>query len=65
MKVGDVVRLKVDGRVGLVIDRIRRAVPDGNPNGDFMIDYWHRVLFGEETMVVKERWALEVISEYR
>jgi hypothetical protein len=65
MKVGDMVKLRSNGKIGLVVDRFRRSEPDGNPNGDFMISYRYRVLFGEEAMMIRNTAALEVISESR
>ena len=65
MKVGDVVKLKVNGKIGLVTDRIRRTEADGNPNGDFVIYYVHRVQFGEQSMVIKNHSSVEVINENR
>ena len=65
MKVGDVVKLRSNGKIGLVIDRFTRSEPDGNPNGDFMVCYRYRVLFGEETMIIQNGVSVEVISESR
>ncbi len=65
MKVGDMVKLRSNGKIGLVVDRFRRSEPDGNPNGDFMISYRYRVLFGEKTMMIRNAGSVEVVSEYR
>ena len=65
MKIGDAVKLRTSGQVGLVIDISRRAVPDGNPNGDFTFEYRYKVLFGEEAMVIRNRSSLEVINANR
>ncbi len=63
MKVGDVVKLRSNGKIGLVVDRYKRSVSDGNPNGDFMIYYRYRVLFGEEEMMIQNRGSVEVVNE--
>jgi hypothetical protein len=65
MQVGDAVRLRADGRVGLVIARLSRPEPDGNPNGDFTISYRYRVLFGEKTMMIRNARSVEIINESR
>ena len=65
MKVGNIVRERCSGRVGLVIEKYRRAEADGNPNGDFTISYQYKVLFGTETAMVRNTRALEVINESR
>ncbi len=65
MKVGDVIKLRSNGKVGLVIAKYRRAEPDGNPNGDFTISYRYKALFGTETMIIHNRSSVEVISENR
>ena len=48
MKVGDAVRFKKTGRIGLVVDCFRRCIPDGNPNGDFNIEYRYKIACGED-----------------
>ena len=63
MKIGDVVKLRSDGRVGLVTERFRRTVPDGNPNGDYTVYYVHRVVFDSETMMIRNAGSVEVINE--
>ena len=65
MKVGDVVKELCSGQVGLVIERYRRAEPDGNPNGDFTVSYQYKVLFGTETAFVRNARSVEVINESR
>jgi len=65
LKVGDVVKERCSGQVGLVIEKYRRTEPDGNPNGDFTISYQYKVLFGTETMFVRNTRSLEVINESR
>ena len=54
MKVGDVVKFKATGQVGLVLERLRRCVPDGNPNGDFTIEYRYKVSFGDEIVHIPQ-----------
>jgi hypothetical protein len=63
VKVGDLVKHKGFGKVGLVVDRFRRSIPDGNPNGDFIIYYVHCVLFNTGTMMIRNAGSVEVISE--
>ena len=65
MKIGDVVKLRWDGRIGLVTERFRRAESDGNPNGDFTVYYVHRVVFDDGTMMIRDHTAVEVINESR
>lgn len=65
MKVGDCVKLKVNGMIGLVTDRIRRTEADGNPNGDFIIYYVHRVQFDDRSLIIEKHSSVEVISESR
>ncbi len=65
MKVGDCVKLKVNGKIGLVTERIRRTEPDGNPNGDFVIYYVHRVQFDDRSMIIKKHSSVDVINENR
>jgi hypothetical protein len=62
MNVGDAVRLKSTGEVGIVVKKHRRSVHDGNPNGDFTFEYRWSVLFGNETRTITGRWAAEVIG---
>ncbi len=54
MKVGDVVKFKKTGNIGLVLEKIRRCVPDGNPNGDFTVEYRYKVSFGDEIIIVSQ-----------
>ena len=68
MKAGDMVRLKKTGRVGIVLQRVTRYVPDGNPNGDFNVEYNYRIACGNDIVVVPHRnfhLAVEVINESR
>ncbi len=55
MKTGDMVKLKKSGRVGIVLQKIRRCVPDGNPNGEFNIEYTKRIACGDDIVVVPHR----------
>ena len=54
MKVGDVVKFKKTGNIGLVLEKIRRCVPDGNPNGDFTVEYRYKVSFGDEIINIPQ-----------
>ena len=68
MKVGDMVKLKRSGRVGVVLQKVRRCVPDDNPNGDFNIEYTYRIACGNDIVAVPQRsfhMAVEVINESR
>ena len=65
MKVGDCVKLKVNGMIGLVTDRIRRTEADGNPNGDFIIYYVHRVQFDDRSLIIEKHSSVEVVNESR
>lgn len=65
LKVGDAVKERCSGRVGLVIEKYRRAEPDGNPNGDFTISYRYKVLFDTETVFVRNARSVEIINESR
>jgi len=65
MKIGDVVKERCSGQVGLVVEKYRRAEPDGNPNGDFTISYRYKVLFGTEAVFIRNVRSVEVISENR
>ena len=70
MKVGDAVRFRdwknafygVDAKVGIVIEKQNYTVPDGNPNGDFTRHVKWKVLFGDKTLEVKDRYHLEVVN---
>jgi len=62
VKVGDAVRLKRTNEVGVVVEKYRRSVPDGNPNGDFTFEYRWKVLFGTETRTINNRWMCEVVA---
>jgi len=65
MKVGDVVKERCSGQVGLVIERHSRAELEGSPNSDFTVSYQYKVLFGTETVFVRNTRSVEVISEAR
>lgn len=65
MKVGDVIKERCSGQVGLVIEKYRRVEQDGNPNGDFTVSYKYKVLFGTETVFVRNARSVEVINESR
>lgn len=54
MNVGDVVKFKKTGDIGLVLEKIRRCVPDGNPNGDFTVEYRYKVSFGGEIINIPQ-----------
>ena len=71
MKVGDAVKFRdgkhafygTDAKVGIVVEKQNYTVPDGNPNGDFTRHVKWKILFGEQTVMVKNRYHLEVINE--
>ena len=65
MKVGDAVKERCSGRVGIVIEKYRHAEPDGNPNGDFNISYRYKMLFGTETLMVRNTSSFEIVNESR
>lgn len=68
MKAGDMIKLKRSGRIGIVLKKIRRCVPDGNPNGDFNIEYTYRVACGSDIISVSDRnlyTSVELLSESR
>jgi hypothetical protein len=65
MKVGDVVKLRSNGNIGLAVGRLRRTELDGNPNGDFTVYYRYKVLFGEESMIIRKPGLVEVVNESR
>lgn len=65
MKIGDVVKERCSGQVGLVIEKLSRTEADGNPNGDFTISYRYKVLFGTEAVFIRNVRSVEVISESR
>jgi len=52
MKIGDMIKLKRTGEVGLIVETIRRCVPDGNPNGDFNIEYHYRIAIGDRFVTI-------------
>tara|TARA_B100000085_G_C18167151_1_gene359989 strand:+ start:40 stop:237 length:198 start_codon:yes stop_codon:yes gene_type:complete len=58
MKIGDMIKLKRTGEVGLIVEKIRRCVPDGNPNGDFNIEEHYRVSIGDRfVMIPRAGWT--------
>ena len=65
LNVGDAVKERCSGRVGLVVEKYRRTEPDGNPNGDFTVNYRYKVLFGTEIVFVRNARSVEVINESR
>ena len=65
MKVGDVVKERCSGQVGLVIEKYRRAEADGNPNGDFTISYQYKVMFDTEIVFIRNARSIEVVNESR
>ena len=65
MKVGDVIKERCSGQVGLVIERYRRAELDGNPDGDFTISYRYKVLFGTEIVFFRNISGLKILNESR
>lgn len=65
MKVGDVVKERCSGQIGLVVEKYRRAETDGNPNGDFTFSYRYKVLFDTEVRIVRNLRSMEVINESR
>ena len=52
MKIGDMIKLKRTGEVGLIVEKMRKCVPDGNPNGDFNIEHSYRVAIGDRFVVI-------------
>ena len=56
MRVGDMVKFKRTGEVGLIIEKIRKCVPDGNPNGDFNIEYHWRISCNDKIISVPSKW---------
>ena len=72
MKVGDCVKTRWNDCVGVIIEKRYRAVPDGNPNGDFTRELQWRVQWsdGRSTWVNARcsgfgRPSLELVSESR
>ena len=66
MKVGDMVKIKESGQIGLILEKVMHRVPDGNPNGDFYIEFWYKIACDDEiTMIPKYRFHTyaEVINE--
>ncbi len=68
MKIGDMVRLKKSGSIGLIVDKFRRCVPDGNPNGDFNIVHTWQVQCADSVVNIRQRdffKVAEIIYEDR
>ena len=61
MKVGDAVEMRRDGSVGIIINKIRRCVPDGNPNGDFNIEYSYKVACGEKIFIIPQHGSYSMM----
>ena len=53
MKVGDLV--KWHGTVATIVKEYKRAVPDGNPDGDWRYDRSWDILVGAETIRIKRQ----------
>ena len=70
MQVGDAVKLcngpkafsRLGSQVGIIIAKQHYTVPDGNPDGDFTRHVKWKVLFGDEILVCKNPYHLEVIN---
>ena len=54
MKIGDMIKLKRTGEVGLIVEKIRKCVPDGNPNGDFNIEHHYRIAIGDRFVMIPQ-----------
>ena len=65
MRVGDIVKERCSGQVGMVIQQIQKRELDGNPNGDFTISYQYKVMFGTEIVVIRNARSVDVINESR
>ena len=65
MKPGDLVKHRLRGDLGLVINKHRHTEADGNPNGDFTISYQYKVLFNTELIMIRNTHSLEVVNECR
>lgn len=65
MKVGDIVKERCSGQVGMVIQRIQKRELDGNPNGDFTTSYQYKVMFDTEIVVIRNARSVEVINAAR
>ena len=68
MKIGDMIKMKRTGEVGLIVEKIRKCVPDGNPNGDFCIEYKFKVACGDKIVIVPQHGFhayAEVVRESR
>ncbi len=65
MRVGDIVKLRSNDNIGLVVEKYRRTEQDGNPNGDFYVYYHYRVLFGSSSVMIRNGDSLKVVNEAR
>ena len=64
MKVGDIVKLRNNGRGGLITEKYSRSEADGNPNGDFTVYYLYKILFDTGTVVLRDLWQrVEIVNE--
>ena len=68
MKLGDMIKIKETGQIGLILEKVRHCVPDGNPNGDFYVEYWYKVACDDMITVIPQyrfHTYAEVINENR
>ena len=68
MKIGDMIKMKRTGKIGLILEKVRHCVPDGNPNGDFCIEYKYKVACDDKIVMIpaaKFHVHAEVIRENR
>jgi len=65
MKVGDAVRFRKTGKVGLIVEKLRRCVPDGNPNGDFTVEYRYKIACGEDIINIPQTRFYSVLEVVR
>jgi hypothetical protein len=61
MKIGDVVRERCSGEIGLIIERYKRTEACG-PDGDFMVYYRYLALFDSGKRTISDRSSVEVVS---
>ena len=62
MKVGNLVKERCSGEIGLVMERYRRTEICG-PDGDFMIYFRYLVLFDTGRRTICDRNSVEVIND--
>ena len=65
VKIGNAVKFRKTGKVGLIVEKTRHCVPDGNPNGDFTIEYRYKIACGEDIVNIPQSgfWsAVEVVA---